>query len=208
MIKNINWIKAISADVQFKELHRQLRYNRVRKKAISSGIAASEHLRRYVPAIFLDFFRMLFGAIMVFWLLITLLSHLTHFSQIYTLAVLGLIYSYQAQFYKYRLAKDPGFKIPRCGCARQVNESTESVLRSRQSSFLGIPLSVIGILFYLAIIMCLAVGCKDAIFTVSVFAVMLSVYLSCAMLFKIHYLCSNCINIAALNLILVWQSLI
>jgi uncharacterized membrane protein len=115
------------------------------------------------------------------------------------------VYSLQSTYYKYRLSTDPEFAIPSCRCASKRLEGTETVLRSRQSAILGVPNSLVAVAVYSAIALAAVIGDGRIALALAIVAVLASSYLSYVMLAKIRSLCSLCINIAALNVLILWQ---
>jgi uncharacterized membrane protein len=100
---------------------------------------------------------------------------------------------------------DPGYKIPKCRCAGRGDDNTETVLKSRQSAILRIPNSVLGVAVYIAFLLSVYLGHTGTAMSLAVVAVLASAYLSYIMVVKIAGLCANCINVAALNVLILWQ---
>jgi uncharacterized membrane protein len=121
--------------------------------------------------------------------------------------VFGLVYSLQSTYYKYKLAVDPGFRIPSCRCARPRADGTESVLQSRQSATFGIPNSVFASAFFCAVLVLTAEADSREALPLAVVATAASIYLSYVMLVRIRSLCATCINMAALSALILWQLL-
>jgi uncharacterized membrane protein len=124
---------------------------------------------------------------------------------LYSLAVFGLVYSLQATYYKYRLSTDPDYKVPKCRCAGSRNDNTEVVLQSRESATLGIPKSVFGAVLYSALFVMVYAQDTEAALSLAIIAVLMSVYLSYVMVIRVKSLCMNCINVASLNALILWQ---
>jgi len=193
---------AISLNVRQREVRRQLIYNRVRK------VAASNSLRRFladrIPAVPAEFLKLLAGSLLGYWIVVSLLAHFFHFNPVYTLSAFGLLYSIQAVYYKYRLAKDPSYRIPRCRCAGRRNDNAEAVLQSRESAIFGIPNAVLGIVLYVALPLSVYRQFTQAALPLAAIAVLVSLYLGYVMVFRIRNLCINCINVLALNGLILW----
>jgi uncharacterized membrane protein len=200
-------IGAISRRVREREILRQLRYNDTRKAAIRSRNAVRNSLARRTPALAREFLKALLGSLVGFLLIAELLAHLAGVNEIYTFSVFGLVYSLQATYYKHKLAVDPGFRIPSCGCARRGVDGTESVLQSRHSAILGIPNSVYASAFFCAALALTAAADNRLALPLAVVAVTASIYLSYVMLARIRSLCATCINIVALSALILWQLL-
>jgi uncharacterized membrane protein len=102
---------------------------------------------------------------------------------------------------------DPGYKIPKCRCPGRRNDNTEIVLRSRESAILRVPNSVLGIVLYAALLVLVSVKHTGAAMPVAAGAVLASGYLSYLMVGEIRGMCGNCINVAAVNVLILWQLL-
>ena len=200
-------IGAISRRAREREMLRQLRYNDARKAAVRGRSAVRSYLATRTPALAREFLGTLLGALVGFLVIAELLAHVAGVSQIYTFSAFGLVYSLQSTYYKYRLAVDPGFKIPSCRCARRGADGTEGVLRSRYSAILGIPNSVYAAAYFVAVPVLAGVAGSRAALPLAVVAIAASSYLSYIMLAKIRSLCATCISIAALSALILWQLL-
>jgi uncharacterized membrane protein len=200
-------IGALSRRVREREMLRQLRYNGARKAAIRGRSAVRNYLAARTPALAREFLGTLLGALVGFLVIAELLAHVAGVSEIYTFSAFGLVYSLQSTYYKYRLAVDPGFKIPSCRCARRGADGTEGVLRSRYSAILGIPNSVYAAAYFVAVPVLAGVAGSRAALPLAVVAIAASSYLSYIMLAKIRSLCATCISIAALSALILWQLL-
>jgi uncharacterized membrane protein len=159
------------------------------------------------PALAREFLGTLLGALVGFLVIAELLAHVAGVGQIYTFSAFGLVYSLQSTYYKYRLAADPGFKIPSCRCARRGADGTEGVLQSRYSTTLGIPNSVYAAAFFVAVPILAAVAGSRVALPLAVVAIAASSYLSYIMLARIRSLCATCISVAALSALILWQLL-
>lgn len=192
------WRSTISRRVREREIQRQIMYNNLRK-----------YVRDRVPTLLREFLTMIVGSLVAFWIIGELLMIVFHVSPFYTYAMLGLFYSIQSTYYKYRLSVDPNYKIPKCRCnARQrQNENMEQVLKSTDSTILRIPNSVFALLFYSVVLIMRYFGHLDTLVLVAVVAFCVSVYMSYVMVFKIGSLCANCINISTLNMLILLQVL-
>jgi uncharacterized membrane protein len=198
---------AISRRVREREMRRQLRYNDARKAAIRGRSAVRDYVATRTPALAREFLGTFLGALVGFLVIAELLAHIAGVSELYTFAAFGLVYSLQSAYYKYKLAADPGFKIPSCRCARRSVDGTEGVLQSRYSATLGIPNSVYAAAYFVAVPVVAAVAGSRAALPLAVGAIAASIYLSYIMLAKIRNLCTTCISIAALSALILWQVL-
>jgi uncharacterized membrane protein len=182
--------------VKGRELQRQLLQNRVRE-------AVLRHLPEQLP----DYLKMLVGTVIVFGTASFLLRRFTNFNPLWLLVGLALAYSLRSAYYKLRITADPGYAIPKCGCAGAVNDRTEVVLRSRHSDFLGVPNGVLAALLYVALLVAMHLDLHSAALALAVAAVVVSGYLGYLMVVRIGALCPTCVTIAGLNLLIVWQLL-
>lgn len=187
-------METISHRVRERELERQVRYNRVRK-AVSHAL----------PALLPEYLQMLLGSVIGFGIVAELLRRFAGVDPLYLLPALGLLYSAQTTYFRARLAADPGFRIPRCRCSLAANDSTELVLRSRSSTILGIPNSVLGVALYTTMLAVVALDDRAATQALAVVGVLGSVYLGYVMVVRIAGLCPTCITIAALNVLILAQ---
>jgi uncharacterized membrane protein len=187
-------MSTIARRAREREMQRQIRYNRIRKAVVGR-----------LPALLPEFVRTLLGSLLGFGLSAELLRYFADVKPLYVLPVLGFIYSTQASIYKYRLATDPAYTIPKCGCAGAANDKTEVVLRSSKSAILGIPNSVLGTALYAALLLLVYLQQDVAALLLAIVALVGSVYLSYVMVGRIASLCPICINIAALNVLILLQ---
>lgn len=178
-----------------RELRRQVIYNRTRAAAMRS---ASQ-----MPAQLAEYLRLLTTSIAGFWMLTVLLDAVSAAGASYTLPVLGLLFSAQATLYKFKLASDPGFEISGCGCGGGRADDTAEVLRSNESSVFGVPNSVLAILFYAALLGALVTDRSGAAIALAVAASVASAYLGYVMVFRLERLCHLCVNVTAINLLIL-----
>ncbi len=198
-------LDAISHRVREREILRHLRFNNTRKAAMRSRIAAHNSLADRVPVLIREFAKTLLGALVGFLIIAKLLSYLANVHEIYTFSVLGLFYSAQSTYYKYKLASDPEFKIPSCRCAGRGADGTKSVLQSQHSTIAGIPNSVFAAAFFCATLILTAAGQTRMAFPLAAAAVAVSIYTSYIMLARVRNLCAICVNITALCALIIWQ---
>ena len=198
------WFNAISRRVREREIRRQTLYNQIRKASVPNYLS---YVANRVPIQLPEFLKMLMGSILAFWIIAKLLAYIPHTAPLYTLPLFGLLYSVQSTYYKYKLWVDPDYKIPRCQCRGRRNDHAELVLQSKQSAILGVPNSVLGILLYVALLFLVYLKDAGAAMLVAIVAVFVTAYLSYVMVVKLSSLCVNCINVAALNILILWQFL-
>jgi len=203
VVSRVKLPSAISHNVQQREIRRQLLYNRVRK------VAASNSLRRFladrIPALPAEFLKLLSGSLLGHWIVVNLLANFFRLNAVNVLSAFGLLYSMQAVYYKYKLSKDGNYKIPRCRCASGRNDNAEVVLLSRQSAIFGIPNAAFGVVLYLLLPLLVHKQLTHIAVGLAAIGAIGSLYLSYAMVFRIRHLCTNCINVLALNaLIFGW----
>jgi uncharacterized membrane protein len=177
-------------------------YNRVRKASVPHNYFGSR-VADCIPVLLPEFIKMMIGSLLAFWIIGKLLEYIFHARPLYTFAVFGFIYSVQATYYKYRLAVDPGYKIPKCRCAGLRDDNTEEVLKSRESAILRVPNSVLGAVFYSTLLVVAYLKHTDTLRLVSFVGLVVSAYLSYVMVAKIRALCVNCINVASLNVLIL-----
>jgi uncharacterized membrane protein len=205
LVSHPGWVGAIVRRVRERDIRRQILYNHVRKVSADSFLANRAANR--IPALLPEYLKMVTGSVLGFWIIATVLEYLFHAKPLYLLPVFGLIYSMQTIYYKHRLSVDPGYKIPRCRCAGRGSDDTEIVLQSRESAILGIPNSVLGAVYYPVLLLLVSVNHTDTAMGMATGAVLVSLYLSYVMVARIAKLCVNCINLAALNGLILWQFL-
>jgi uncharacterized membrane protein len=196
------YLSEIRRRVRAHDVEREMWYNRTRKGTVAAYLAARASGR--VPALLPEFLKMLLGSMIGFWLIAAALSFFFGAQPIYTYAVLGLVFSLQATYYKYQLARNPDFRIRSCNCGGAAKDGTETVLKSSASTIVGIPNSVFGIVLYGVLIALLYQRNPGAALLAAGGAALLSAYLAYSMIVRIKGLCSTCINIAALNALILW----
>jgi uncharacterized membrane protein len=179
--------------VKGRELERQLLQVRVRKA-----------VRRHLPEQLPDYLKMLIGTLIVFGAASFLLRRFTSFNPLWMLVALALAYSLRSAYYKLRIRADPGYAIPKCGCAGAVNDRTEVVLRSAHSDFFGVPNGLLAALLYVALLVTMQLDLHSTAIGVAIAAVVASAYLGYLMVVRIGALCPTCVTIAGLNLLIVW----
>lgn len=205
MAGHAGWLGSISRRVREREVRRQLLYDHVRTARVRDYLG--NYLADRIPVLLPEFLKMMTGALIGFWIIAKLVTYIFNTNPWYTFSVLGLAYSVQATYYKYRLSADPSYKIPKCGCAGGRKDNTEAVLQSRESAVLRIPTSVFGTVLYVALLHLAYGKHADVAMLIAIVAVFMSACLSYVMVVKIASLCVNCINLAALNVLLLWAFL-
>jgi uncharacterized membrane protein len=136
-----------------------------------------------------------------------LVRRFTDVDPLWILGGVALMYSLRAAYYTFKLATDPGFTVPKCGCAGAANDRTEVVLQSTYSKFLGVPNAVLGSLLYAVLLVTVELGWHAAASAIAVTALLGSGYLGYAMVTRIGALCPTCVTIAGLNVLMVLQLL-
>lgn len=205
MSDNVNenrWWSTISQRVRERDIRRQIMYNNFRKASARHNFLTN-FVEVHIPLILREFLEMMIGSVLGFLIIGKLLEYALHINPLYTFLVFGLLYSIQATYYKYRLSVDPNYKIPKCRCASRRNDNMETVLRSRESAILGIPNSVLATVFYSTVLIVSYFRQIDIAILAAIVAFCGSVYLSYVMVGKIGSLCENCINISALNILIL-----
>ena len=185
-------MRTLTRRVREQEIQRQIRYNRVRRA-----------VRTRMPALLPDYCRMLFGSVVGLGIGVWLLQRFAELDPRYVLPSIGFVYSAQAASYKMKLARDPDFKVPNCGCSGAVNDRTKAVLLSRQSTILRVPNGVFGLGLYTAVVLLVHQHHAPYAAALAIVGLLASAYLGHAMIVRIGGLCSTCVNIAAVNVLLV-----
>ena len=198
------WRSTISRRVHEREVRRLVWHGHARLALAGRGPLGGDLAAR-IPAIWADFAGMTLGALLAFWLAARLLSWAFGVDPLFVYLPLGLLFSAQSTYYKYRLAADPNYKIPRCGCAKTPRSvDAEKVLASKEGELLPrIPNALIVALLYALLLALAWGGYLPAVGALAAAACLFGGYLAYAMLFRIGSLCANCINIAALNLLVL-----
>jgi uncharacterized membrane protein len=189
-------METISRQVREREIQRRVRYNRVRKAILSR-----------LPVLLPDYLSMLLASVLGFGIVAELLRRFAHVDPLYLLPAIGLVYSAQTAYYKAMLTGDPAFSIPKCRCAGAANDKTEVVLRSKESAILGIPNFMLGIVLYATLVAMVSLHHYTAAEVLAVVGVLASAYLGYVMVVRITSLCSTCVSIAALNVLILVQIL-
>ncbi|MEO8564124.1 MAG: vitamin K epoxide reductase family protein [bacterium] len=197
------WRSELLRHVQKKEIRRQIAHNRVRKAGMRFLLTSRARAR--TPALLPEYAKVLLGSALGLWIITWMLSHVAHAAPLYTLTAFGFFYSAQASYYTYRLSVDPAFRIPRCGCAGATKDDSEVVLRSGGSGVLKVPSAALGAVLYAALAVLAHQGDLRAATGVAMLAVSVSAYLGYLMVVRISALCSTCINVASVNLLILWQ---
>ena len=160
--------------------------------------------RRLPPAL-RDVARMLAAAALGFGLLTELLAWLTPVEPLPALTGLALLFSAQATSYSVKLARDPDYEVPGCGCGTSVNDDSTAVLRSPQSRILGIPTSAYGVLLYTGLLVAVVADLPAATVGLALAAGLASLLLGYVMVVRLASVCTLCVNVAALNLLILIQ---
>lgn len=158
--------------------------------------------RRLPPAL-RDYARLLTTAVIGYGLLTALLAWLTPIEPLHALPALALLFSLQATAYGVKAARDPEFVVPGCGCGGATTDDTATVLRSSESKIAGVPISVLGLLLYAALLAAVATGRHETVVTLAAVAVLASAYLGYVMVARIARVCALCVNVAALSVLLL-----
>jgi uncharacterized membrane protein len=201
--ETMDWWKVVSDRVRQRDVERQLLYNHVRKAVVDF---CREH-RAWIrtPPLLREFLKTLLGSVLGFWIISGLLAYVFGATPLYSFVAFGFVFSLQATYYKYRLFLDPEYKIPKCGCASAGKDATEVVLQSRESAILKIPNSALGCLLYAGLAVLIYAEYSRAAMLITALAVIVNSYLGYVMIVRLAGLCSICINIFALNMLILWQ---
>ena len=160
---------------------------------------------RRVPQALRDYVQLLAAAAVGFGALTALLAWLTPVDPLLALAALALLFSAQATSHAVKLARDPDYEVPGCGCGASVNDDSTAVLRSPQSRIRGIPISAFAVLVYTGLVVAVVADLGAATVVLAVAAGLASVYLGYVMVARLASVCTLCLNVAALNLLILLQ---
>ena len=199
----LGWRESIAQRVRDSEIERQLLYARARR--FDAGAWLARFLPKDVTNLLGEFLKTLLGSIIGIWGLTWLMRWAFDVDATLLYAGFGLLFSLQATYYKLRLLRDPAFKIPKCRCAGRTHDNSEAVLGNRRSNVLGMPISALAVVLYVAIVVLWLGDQRAATLALTAAAVLFSAHLAFVMIFRIRDLCSTCINIAAVNLLLAWS---
>jgi uncharacterized membrane protein len=186
-----------------RDTERVLLYDRTRQATVAAWLSA--RARSPFPTLLPEYVKVLVGSVLGFWLLAWPLAGFFDVPRVYTYAVLGLVFSLQATHTRYRLAKDPEYKVRRCNCGGARRDATEVVLQSSASTVAGIPTSLVGAAIYAVLLAVIYSGYVGAAQAIAGAGLLVSAWLAFIMIVRLNALCSTCINIAALNVLIVWQ---
>ena len=164
-------------------------------------------VRLHLPALLPDYVKLLSGTVLGFGIVTYLLRRYTDVDPLWMLGGVALMYSLRAAYYDVKLATDPDFTVPKCGCARAADDRTEVVLQSTYSRVFGIPNAAIGSVVYLAMLTAVQLNHHEAATFLAAGVVAGSGYLGYAMVARIGALCPTCVTIAGLNLLILGQLL-
>jgi uncharacterized membrane protein len=198
------WWRTISRRADEREVRRLVWYGHMRS-ALAGGAAFMDDFADWLPVIWRDFARMIVGALLAFWLIAYLLSAAAGVEPLSVYLLLALVFSAQSTYYKYRLAANPDYKIPKCRCAKTPpSVDAEKVLKSTQGELLSrVPNALLAAIFY-ALMLALAYGGHlFAVGSLALAACLFSAYLGYVMVSRIGSLCANCVNIGALNVLIL-----
>jgi len=198
-----DWWSEIRRRARERDIEREMLYNRTRKATVQTYLAA--RASGWVPALLPEYLKVLLGSMIGFWLIAWPLSHFFGAQRLYTYVVLGLLFSLQATYYKYQLTKNPDYTVRRCNCGGARKDGTETVLKSSASTIAGIPNALLGAAVYAALLAIIYSGYIATAQLVAAVGVLASAVLAFVMVVRVGALCSMCINIAALNVLIVWQ---
>ncbi len=114
-------------------------------------------------------------------------------------AGIGFFLSIYAIYVEYRINKNSNFRAA-CDISKKV--SCSKPIKSAYGHVFGIPNSVIGIIYYPAIIYLSLVALTNHILILSSAALTFSIYLAYALYFKVKSVCPICTSIYAVNVLI------
>jgi len=188
--------------VREREVQRQIRANDLRRAVLRLPQVGRLTAGPF-PGVAQEFLQRLLGSMICFWLVGKALAFTVHVNPLYTFAVLGLLYSAHAAWVKYRLSADPNFRVRGCRCGGRRHEDTAKVHTSGESAILGVPNAVLGVVLYALLLGLQATGHSIAVSAVAAIAFCASAYLSYVMVARIGGLCGDCLNVGALNALIL-----
>ena len=197
----MSWHEPIMQRVRESEVERQLLHERTRR--FLEGAWLARIMPQDIAQLLGEFLKAWLGAIIGLWLLTALLQFLFGANAMMTYSAFGLLFSGQATYYKWRLARDPDFEIPTCNCVGRMHDNSRAVLGSRYSTLLGIPVSGLALAVYVAIIVGTYLDWTMFTLALALAAGLASAWLAYAMIVRIRDLCTTCIHVAATNALLV-----
>lgn len=200
-----SWVNSIASGVAEREVRRQLNFNHMRKFIHARLLAVKSASK--ATALLAEFLKMLAGSMLAFFTIGWALGRFLHVRPLLLFPVLGFIYSAQATYHKYRLSANPSYRIPKCKCAGRRNDGTESVLRSSHSAWMGVPNSLFAAVIYFGLLLATLFRQGNAINALVTVLLVASIYLSYVMIRKVSALCGTCINLSALNILILLQLL-
>ena len=197
------WRESIAQRVRDSEIERQLLHARAQR------FDAGAWLARFLPAdvgnVLGEFLKALSGSVIGIWALAWLLCWAFDSDATLAYAGFGLLFSLQATYYKLRLVRDPAFRIPKCRCAGSAHDNSEAVLGNRLSTIVGVPISVLAAVLYVGVAVLWLGDQRAATLAAAAAAVLFSTWLAFVMIVRIRDLCSTCVAVAAVNLLLAWS---
>lgn len=183
---------------------------RVRERDVERQILharVQSTVRRHLPALLPEYLKMVVATVIGFGVVAFVLERFTSVDPLWVLGGVALLYSLRAAYYKLKLARDPAYVVPKCGCAGAAHDKTEVVLRSSYSTFLGVSNAAVGAALYAALLVTVHLEQRGAATALALVAVAASAYLGYAMVVRIGALCPTCVTIAGLNVLILWQLL-
>ncbi len=188
--------------VKQRDVELQLLHNRWRRTM--TGMMEGVGRRFALPSLLPDYLKMFAGSALGFWIIAWFIA-LAGVPSTWTYLAFGLMYAGQATWYGHKLAEDPTFTIPKCGCAAGAKDDAETVLNSKSSRLLGVPNAVWALLLYAGIAAFLIGNQPLEARIAAAVAVIASAALAVVMTVRLRALCTTCVNMAAINVLLLWQ---
>ena len=167
------------------------------------ALNAVRRARGRLPQALGDYLRLLVSSVVGLGILTAIVAWLSPAEPLLILSALGLLFSGQAASYSVRLARDPDFTVPGCGCGVDVADDTATVLRSREGKLVGVPSPFLGVVLYTGLLGAVALDSSAAVVALAVVAGLTSAYLGYVMVVRIASVCSLCVSVAAINLLLL-----
>ena len=116
------------------------------------------------------------------------------------LAVVGLLLSLYAYYTEYRHEKDKNYKAV---CDLSDTVSCTKAFSSPYGKIMGISNAVLGMLFYIAVIVLVMLKQDFLVFLAAIAGVLSSIYLAYLLYFKVRSYCVVCTSIYIINILLL-----
>jgi uncharacterized membrane protein len=203
---------SIAENLKQKDINCQINANVLRKNINATSTSLYKTLNeisfiKNIPVVVTDFLKEITGALFIIYFFFGYSAYYLNVNPLHMYSIMGIFYSMQATVYKYRMNKDPNYKIPKCKCASRPTIDTQKVLSSDESIMMfNIPNSIFGTLFYVVALGLNYMQYSQLLTYWLVLGFLSNFYFAYIMVFNIKNLCSICINIYAINTLLLYSN--